>query len=222
MENNIIIKGTPQKNKTALIITIVGAVIFLLSFIIAIYVFNNEKDSYYFLGEYLGRYYYCVIYDFDFVEFFLSEFFECIHGYLFLIGLIATIVGIVIKNKTEKCEITVRSDAIIGVIPKEKRVHIPLNQVTGINRCSFNGVSIKSIGNMNNFYCFENREAIMQALAHLLASPQNSNSQPVRATNITVGKEDTAAQLMKLKELLDSGILTQEEFEAKKKQLLGL
>ena len=31
-----------------------------------------------------------------------------------------------------------------------------------------------------------------------------------------------ADELKKLKELLDSGILTQEEFEAKKKQLLGL
>ena len=33
---------------------------------------------------------------------------------------------------------------------------------------------------------------------------------------------DTADQLKKFKELLDSGIITQEEFDAKKKQLLGL
>lgn len=33
---------------------------------------------------------------------------------------------------------------------------------------------------------------------------------------------DTAEELKKYKELLDSGILTQEEFDAKKKQLLGL
>ena len=33
---------------------------------------------------------------------------------------------------------------------------------------------------------------------------------------------DTAEELKKLKELLDAGILTQEEFDAKKKQLLGL
>lgn len=31
-----------------------------------------------------------------------------------------------------------------------------------------------------------------------------------------------ADELKKFKELLDSGILTQEEFDAKKKQLLGL
>jgi predicted Zn-dependent peptidase len=32
----------------------------------------------------------------------------------------------------------------------------------------------------------------------------------------------TADELKKFKELLDSGVITQEEFDAKKKQLLGL
>lgn len=40
----------------------------------------------------------------------------------------------------------------------------------------------------------------------------------------TVNKETfgTAEQLKEFKELLDSGVITQEEFDAKKKQLLGL
>lgn len=37
-----------------------------------------------------------------------------------------------------------------------------------------------------------------------------------------VGTEDLAAQLTQLKALVDQGILTQEEFDAKKKQLLGI
>lgn len=37
-----------------------------------------------------------------------------------------------------------------------------------------------------------------------------------------VGGDDVAAQLTQLKALVDQGIVTQEEFEAKKKQLLGL
>ena len=35
-------------------------------------------------------------------------------------------------------------------------------------------------------------------------------------------ENSTAEQLKKYKELLDMGIITQEEFDAKKKQLLGL
>ena len=41
------------------------------------------------------------------------------------------------------------------------------------------------------------------------------------ATNIT-SKPNTADELKKYKELLDMGAITQEEFEAKKKELLGL
>jgi hypothetical protein len=36
------------------------------------------------------------------------------------------------------------------------------------------------------------------------------------------GTDDIAAQLTQLKGLVDQGILTQEEFDAKKKQLLGI
>ncbi|MBQ4257744.1 MAG: SHOCT domain-containing protein [Clostridia bacterium] len=39
---------------------------------------------------------------------------------------------------------------------------------------------------------------------------------PVQQTN------NTAAQLQKYKELLDSGVISNEDYEAKKKQLLGL
>jgi predicted Zn-dependent peptidase len=42
---------------------------------------------------------------------------------------------------------------------------------------------------------------------------------PVAATN---GVDDQMAQLEKLGQLKDQGILTQEEFDAKKKQILGL
>lgn len=36
------------------------------------------------------------------------------------------------------------------------------------------------------------------------------------------GSDDTVAQLQQLAQLKDQGILTQEEFDAKKKQLLGI
>ena len=54
---------------------------------------------------------------------------------------------------------------------------------------------------------------------------RTNNTQPVsRQEKETVNKETfgTAEQLKEFKELLDSGVITQEEFDAKKKQLLGL
>lgn len=42
------------------------------------------------------------------------------------------------------------------------------------------------------------------------------------AVESSTGAKDVAAELKSYKELLDSGILTQEEFDAKKRQILGL
>lgn len=43
MEQNIVIKGTPQKNKPALITIIISAVLLLASFLVASYVFKTVK-----------------------------------------------------------------------------------------------------------------------------------------------------------------------------------
>lgn len=50
------------------------------------------------------------------------------------------------------------------------------------------------------------------------AAPAVPTPAPAAPTSVSEAADD----LMKLKELLDAGILTQEEFDAKKKQLLGL
>jgi membrane protease subunit (stomatin/prohibitin family) len=48
---------------------------------------------------------------------------------------------------------------------------------------------------------------------------QQAAAQPVAAAP---AQDDTVAQLQQLAQLKDQGILTQEEFDAKKKQLLGI
>ena len=90
MEQNIVIKGTPQKNKPALITIIVGVVLLLASFLVASYVFENCEGYEYFGFGYGGWYYWCAIYDFEFGEFFISEFFNfsCYYGYMIMLGVI--------------------------------------------------------------------------------------------------------------------------------------
>ena len=56
------------------------------------------------------------------------------------------------------------------------------------------------------------------AAAPVAAAPAAPAPAPAAPTSVSEAADD----LMKLKELLDAGILTQEEFDAKKKQLLGL
>ncbi len=226
MENeNIIIKGTPKKNKIALIILLSGIAVAVISFIVASYYFNNVDGYESFGFGYGGWYTYCVIYDFDFFDFYFSEFFgSCIHGYMLIAGVIAIIVGLIIKFNTEKCEITVTNNRILGKLAHGKEVNIPLNQVTGLHSCSFDGVSVASIGNVSDFHCIANHEEVMKAISFILANPQGMGaSTPQRSEASAVSSStNEAEQLKRFKDLLDSGIITQEEFDAKKKEILGL
>ena len=62
-------------------------------------------------------------------------------------------------------------------------------------------------------------ERIAQEILSLLQVMVDSN----KATQATTTQEVSAAdEILKFKQLLDNGIITQEEFDAKKKQLLGL
>lgn len=223
MEQNIVIKGTPQKNKIALILLIAGISLVLISLIVADWAYK-EVDLYMNFGFGVSGWFPGWIkYDDSFIDFFSGEFFNfsCFYGYILIVGIIAAVVGIIMKTNTEKCEITVTNEAISGKLPHGKDVNIPLNQITAINRSSFNGISITSIGNISNFHCIENQEEVMKAISFLLANPQQ-NTQPAQNGSAPAANGSEAEQLKRLKDLLDAGILTQEEFDAKKKQVLGL
>lgn len=66
---------------------------------------------------------------------------------------------------------------------------------------------------------------LMQDKLNAIVAPTAAPAAPVAPTPAPAAPtsvSEAADDLMKLKELLDAGILTQEEFDAKKKQLLGL
>lgn len=55
-----------------------------------------------------------------------------------------------------------------------------------------------------------------------IAVKETQNEEEIAATEITPQKEANIDELKKYKELLDQGIITQEDYDAKKKELLGL
>lgn len=179
MDQNIIIKGTPQKNKVSAIMLTASVIAFVCALLFSVYAYQN-LERYFSLGwGYGGTWYYFIGYDDDFWAYFWGEFFSfrLMYGYILIASVIAFVVSIIMKTNTEKCEITVTNEAISGKLPHGKEVYIPLNQITAINRSSFNGVSITSIGNVSNFHCIENCEEVMKAISYLLANPQQ-NAQP--------------------------------------------
>mgnify|MGYP004588232265 FL=1 len=220
MENeHIIIKGIPKKNKVALILLLSGVAVALISFFVAWYCFNRVVVPGY------RWWLYCEEYDYHFFSFFFEQFFSsCFYGYTLTAGIIIIVAGLFIKVNTEKCEITVTNKRIFGKPAHNKEVDIPWNQITGLHSCFFDGISIASIGNICNFYCMENHEEVMKAISYILANPQGMNVSSTRRdkTSTTNSSTEKSEQLIYFKSLFDNGIITQEEFNAKKKEILGL
>jgi hypothetical protein len=80
-------------------------------------------------------------------------------------------------------------------------------------------VAVATASGLTKFSLIENYEEIGNVLSQLINQRQR-NTQATTAPSFS--KSDPIEDLIKLKSLLDSGIITQEEFDAKKKQLLGL
>ncbi|MFI3325244.1 MAG: SHOCT domain-containing protein [Clostridia bacterium] len=224
MENgNIVIKGTPKKNKVASIMFIISIVAFFGALLYSYYAYQSLEKYFYLAFGNGGWWPYFIGYRYDFWAYFTGEFFSfrLMYGYIFIASIIAFVVSIIMKKTTEGSEISVTNTNIFGKLPGGKDVNIPLNQVTALNSSLFNGISISSIGNVSNFHCIENCDEVKKAISYLLANPQQNVVQPKTATASLAAVGD-AEQLKRLKELLDSGVLTQEEFNTKKKQILGL
>ena len=215
MNQNILIKGEPQKSKSALVVTIIGVLIILASFYVAIYVYLKGYPRYVWDIPYRRIYYH------SFVNFYIESFFvyNC-YGWMLIIGALIVIVGIIMKLCTEKCELTVTDEAVFGKRIFRKKVYIPLNEITSNKKCWYlSGVLISSITGVSIFPCFKNRNDIIKVLTPLLTQTQQNSPQTITTIN---KNSDESKRLKDLKVLLDDGVITQEEFELKKKQILNL
>ena len=136
-----------------------------------------------------------------------------------IIGIIILLFIFVYKNVS----ITVTDKRVYGTAAFGKRVDLPFDSITSIGTSFFNGIAVATPSGKIKFRMIKNRDDIHKEISKLLIERQGS----VKTTTTTAAaKQDipqsNADELKKFKELLDSGVITQEEFDAKKKQLLGL
>ena len=146
---------------------------------------------------------------------------SCYH-FLSLIPIPASIlIGALIYLALSSYELTVTDKRIFGMVAWGKRVDLPVDSVsaTAINP-KLKGISISTSSGKISFLVIKNANDLYNVINDLLIARQPGKSN-VAAESAT-SKSDEAEQIKKYKDLLDSGIITQEEFDAKKKQLLGL
>lgn len=144
------------------------------------------------------------------------------YGFLFFSAaiIVALIVGIIFYRATHKIELTVSDKRVYGIVTFGKRVDLPLDSVSSVGTSVFNSITVATSSGRIRFFGIENRNEIHKALSVLLIDRQN------KPATVSTAKQETsqsnADEIKKYKELLDSGVITQEEYDAKKKQLLGL
>ncbi len=131
-------------------------------------------------------------------------------------GAILMICGIVLLLYVNNCEIVVTDKRIYGKAAFGVRVDIPADCISAVGTITlFHGISVSSSSGKIKLLYISNANEIHKVISDILI-----NRQPHRERNLPLS--DTAEELKKYKELLDSGAITQDEFSAKKKQLLGL
>ena len=117
-------------------------------------------------------------------------------------------------------EIVVTDKRVYGKTMFGKRVDLPLDSISSVGLSSLHGISVGTSSGRISFVLIMNNRDIHNSINDLLINRQKKNSEPTSPS--VASSTSNADELKKFKELLDSGIITQEEFDAKKKQLLGL
>ena len=103
---------------------------------------------------------------------------------------------------------------------------IPLNMINGVSiktRLFLSDIQITN--GATNIFLNDLDKTAAPILADAIKSMSKNYQQSIQnvpVQNATENTQDMIAELKQLKELVDEGILTEEEFAAKKKQILGL
>lgn len=119
-----------------------------------------------------------------------------------------------------KCELSITDKNVKGKTVFGKEVVLPLYMVSAYStKKLLSTIAISTSSGITKFALIENYAEIGDILSKKINERQDNTT---TETKTTVPQNNSMDDLIKLKSLLDSGIITQEEFEAKKKQLLGL
>lgn len=140
--------------------------------------------------------------------------------YCLLPLMIISLIGVLIYFWLHSYELTVTDKRIYGKVAWGKRVDLPIDSVSATATITvFRGVSVSTSSGRISFLVMKNASEIYRIINNLLIERQ---SKPVTNTIKTEVSQSNADELKKYKELLDMGVITQEEFDQKKSQLLGL
>lgn len=117
-------------------------------------------------------------------------------------------------------EIVVTDKRVYGKAAFGKRVDLPFDSISAVAISAMKGIAVATSSGRIVFKFIKNNEAVHEAISNLLIKRQESA--PEEQVRPAIVNPSGAEEIKKYKELLDSGVITQEEFDAKKKQILNI
>ena len=149
---------------------------------------------------------------------------DLLYSGFFWLGLISGIISIyfwILFARVCGSKITVTSKRVYGCSIFGQKVDLPIDSVSAIATSALlNVISVATSAGKIKFYLISNYSKIHHELSILVSARQKENS-TANVTNQTK-TESVADEIKKYKDLLDSGAITEEEYNTKKKELLGL
>ena len=134
----------------------------------------------------------------------------------YVLGVITLIVFLVHR----KCEMTVTEKNVRGRALFGKEVVLPIYMISAYSTRSFmSTIAVATASGVTKFALIGNYVEIGNVLSKMINDRQDNT---VKAETKVETSNTNMDDLVKLKNLLDQGIITEEEFQAKKKQLLDL
>ncbi len=133
-----------------------------------------------------------------------------------LIALVFTIFYVLPKLIWDKYELTVTNQRVFGKAAFGKRVDLPIDSISSIGTSFLKGIEAGTSSGKVRFKFMRNQAQIHSVLSRLLAERQKN------AQQVAAAPQSSVDELKEFKELLDSGVIMQEEFDIMKKRLLNL
>ena len=138
-------------------------------------------------------------------------------GWLLLGGIATAILVGVLIFALSSCEMVITDKRVYGKAAFGQSVDLPLDKISATASGILKSISVSTASGRIAFWLLENQSELHSSITTLLLERQQKKDSVSSIASISVADE-----LQKFKELLDKGIITQEEFDTKKKELLGI
>lgn len=140
-----------------------------------------------------------------------------------IICLSLIVIAFITEKILSKCQLSVTDKNVKGKALFGKEVVLPIHMISAYSTNKlFSTIAVTTSSGVTNFCLIKNYKEIAAVLSTLINQRQDSIEMKQSTPIVAEQPTNNLDELKKLKELLDMGIISQEEFDAKKKQLLEL